>query len=330
MPHYPPFRFLLPACWILACPLSKGVETLPPGGSASYNTSNNISLSLASWSSGWGSGNPYTGWDYVGNINRGSGVYLGNGWVLTAQHVGFGNFNLGGFTYNYAGYNYSTFTTTVGTNSYYADLNLFRIETISTTGKALNMPALTLASSAPVFFGNTTRANQLSQSQAVMIGYGGPSGVGNKSWGIDHVTGINQAVSVLTYTSADFSTAYGAMTNSRNVSVTNSAQLVPGDSGGGDFMNVSGSWQLAGVNEAVDGNGNSYMVEVAYYDAQIQAVMAAVPESGSGVLVLGGLGGVIAAARLRNRRRQDKRRCGRTTISWPRCVRRLRSPSPGY
>ena len=82
-------------------------------------------------------------------------------------------------------------------------------------------------------------------------------------------------------------------------------------------MNVSGSWQLAGVNEAVDGNGNSYMVEVAYYEAQIQAVMSAVPESGSWVLVLGGLGGMVAATRLRNRRRKDKRRCSGATISWP-------------
>src|SRR5262249_11495973 len=44
-----------------------------------------------------------TGWDYVGTIVGGSGVFLGNYagsyWVLTAGHVGAGTFTLGGMTY---------------------------------------------------------------------------------------------------------------------------------------------------------------------------------------------------------------------------------------
>ncbi|MEY4489763.1 MAG: hypothetical protein RIQ79_2271 [Verrucomicrobiota bacterium] len=43
------------------------------------------------------------GWDYVGTVSFGSGVYLGNyggdNWVLTAWHVGEGSFTLGGTTY---------------------------------------------------------------------------------------------------------------------------------------------------------------------------------------------------------------------------------------
>lgn len=41
----------------------------------------------------------FFGWDYVGEVNGLSGTYLGNGWVLTANHVGTGNFTLGGVTY---------------------------------------------------------------------------------------------------------------------------------------------------------------------------------------------------------------------------------------
>jgi len=29
----------------------------------------------------------FEGWDYVGKINQLSGVYLGDGWVITANHV---------------------------------------------------------------------------------------------------------------------------------------------------------------------------------------------------------------------------------------------------
>lgn len=41
----------------------------------------------------------FFGWDYVGDVNNLTGTYLGNGWVLTANHVGAGNFTLGGVTY---------------------------------------------------------------------------------------------------------------------------------------------------------------------------------------------------------------------------------------
>jgi hypothetical protein len=41
----------------------------------------------------------FFGWDYVGEVNNLTGTYLGNGWVLTANHVGAGNFTLGGVTY---------------------------------------------------------------------------------------------------------------------------------------------------------------------------------------------------------------------------------------
>lgn len=40
------------------------------------------------------------GWNYLGYLNGASGIYLGSGWVLTAAHVGTGNFRLGGISYS--------------------------------------------------------------------------------------------------------------------------------------------------------------------------------------------------------------------------------------
>jgi len=73
-----------------------------PSGSTFYNTNDTISSSLSSWSSGWGAGNTHDGWDYVGQVggaSDASGVYLGNGWVITAGHVGALDFTLGTNTY---------------------------------------------------------------------------------------------------------------------------------------------------------------------------------------------------------------------------------------
>jgi hypothetical protein len=39
------------------------------------------------------------GWSYVGQLNGASCVYLGNGWVLTAGHVGEGTVSLNGTAY---------------------------------------------------------------------------------------------------------------------------------------------------------------------------------------------------------------------------------------
>src|SRR5271170_6434745 len=54
---------------------------------------------VPNWTIGW-PGTGVTGWNYVGSIGSASAVYLSNGWVITAAHVGAGNFVLGSTTYN--------------------------------------------------------------------------------------------------------------------------------------------------------------------------------------------------------------------------------------
>jgi hypothetical protein len=250
------------------------VQMAPSGVSPYYNSSNNISGTVATWTNAnsWGSGNTNTGWDYVGSMNGASGVYLGNGWVLTAGHVGAGDFTLSGNTYRYAGYSYTNFTMNYGGTNYSSDLNLFRITTNSTAGYSLNLPALTIAASSPVAFDANTRANQITQSQAVMIGFGG----GSKSWGVNNVTAIGLNVFANAFGSTGFATQYGSF-SSRFTTISNNAKLVTGDSGGGAFMFVSNQWVLSGINEANNSNGDSFMVQLSYYAAAISNAIAAAP-----------------------------------------------------
>ena len=159
------------------------VETIT-GENSSYNTNNNIAASVTNWSNGWGTGNTNTGWNYVGMVNAGSGVYLGNGWVLTCNHVNAGTFTLNGNTYDYAGSQHNTLTNSSGQ---IADLNLFSIDTTSTTGTNLTLPPLTLMSVAPTLGNNI-----------VMIGYGYTNGLGPESWGTNPVSITNNSTAYST------------------------------------------------------------------------------------------------------------------------------------
>ena len=219
---------------------------------------------VTNWTSGWPTSGK-TGWDYVGQVNGSSAVYLGNGWVLTVRHVGSGAFTLNGTTYPLVSGSENYLTNTSGT----ADLTLFRVN----PSPALS--PLTISQSAPVpFF--TTPPGDLD----VMIGYGGGHG---ETWGSGTVTAANQLVQPdgLPYISIDFFVFYGSYTFGSS-SFNNTAILVANDSGGGNFIynTLTHSWELAGINEVV-GSGTvdsqnvtfSGMVQMSAYASQINALV---------------------------------------------------------
>ncbi len=262
---------------VLAIEVGSGYQTTAPTDS-----------DIANWDAGWGQSG-ITGWSYVGEINGGaSATYLGNGWVLTAGHAGSGNFNLDGNTYT----EIAGSAQNIGT----ADLSLFQIDTTSTSGTQLSLPALNLSTSDPTAF------NGAHGSQVVVIGYGGSSPDGSESWGVNTVTQTNQSVTLpgTSYVSNDFLTVLGTTTIG-NHSVTNNAQLVAGDSGGGDFIrnSATGLWELVGINEAVgtDSQGQqlSAFVQLDGYAPQIETAMSSptpVPLPASAWLMVCGAGGL--------------------------------------
>jgi hypothetical protein len=272
---FPKILFLGIMLLCLASTHLKAVETVT-GGNASYNTTDNIGSSLTSWNTGWGSGGD--GWNYVGQVSDASGVYLGNNWVLTAAHVNNpASFTLNGNVYAATGVSYTDFTNSL-TGLANADLHLFQISNTSVTGTNIGLSNLTLSSSVPSY-------NQT----VVMIGYGGANGQGSESWGINTVQLNTQyPISVNGYESIDFTT----LNSGRNY-----ASVVNGDSGGGDFIKIGSTWQLAGITEAIISytqtnplTGTNYtgsaFVQLDEYSGQISSIVNAVPEPSSVALVV--------------------------------------------
>jgi hypothetical protein len=243
------------------------------GGGNSFNTTPPTASDIPNWTTGWGSSS-VTGWDYVGTVNGASGVYLGNGWVITAGHVGGGTFSVGGNSYSMV----SGSSQSISSGSNEADITLFQIT------ESPDLPSLKIATIAPVPF-SKTRAG----SSVAMLGYGGGAG---ESWGLNTVTAINIPASVESFVTNDFETALGTTTLTNGSSVTNTAYLVGGDSGGGDFIfnSASQTWMLSGINEAVDDSNNSYMVQLNTYASQINAIIAVPEPDSAGFLGLGALG----------------------------------------
>jgi hypothetical protein len=129
-----------------------------------------------------------------------------------------------------------------------------------------------------------------------MLGYGG----GTYAWGLNNVTEIDQSVTPdgYTYVSNDFYTHRGTFTDGSNT-ITNNAQLIGGDSGGGDFIynTTTGLWELAGINEVTgtdssfDGQTNvplSGFIQLNTYAAEINGIVAT-PEPTTWALLSFGL-----------------------------------------
>ena len=281
-------RFLYALLPIFLClPASAwAVATITTTGTTYQTTEPTVT----NWTTGWETTTGETGvsgWDYVGQINGASAVYLGNGWVLTAAHVSPGV----GSTFTLSGVSYTV--SSVSSLGATTDLVLFQISTV------LSLPSLTLTGTTSLL---TAFAGKSSESEVVMIGYGG----GAESWGENIVTSLDVSVSLsgYPYTTTDFKTQLGT-SNANHASITNTAQVVNGDSGGADFYydSATGKWVLVGINEAAGtySNGSyaaSYMVDLSAYADEINATISAVPEPSTWAL-LGAGGAFLLWARIR-------------------------------
>lgn len=192
------------------------------------------------------------GFANVGQVNGSTGVYLSDGWVLTANHVGAGAFVSNGQSY---GYN--------GVDSYQingTDLRLFKLSTFPV------LPSLNLATSSPSV-----------GSVVVMIGAGRTAQDSLTNWYVDadtstwtwsedqfvgadyifsgFVTDSSKSVRWGTNTINGFTTLYNSPAFYTYFSNTNptsyEAQAVRHDSGGAIFTQNGTNWELAGTIVAV-------------------------------------------------------------------------------
>lgn len=264
------------------------------------------------------------GFDYVGKVNGSTGVYIGNGWVLTADHVGAGTFNLDGTNYSYSGTSHQ-----IGG----IDLCLFKLST-----NPLLAP-LTIATTSPIL-----------GADVVMIGAGrSPSSATPTTWHVDTdpVDPDPWVWSTSTFPDAD-TTIDGFITNSTktkrwgtnvvesvvtdlnylsygdmNAIVTDfdesggtafESQAVTNDSGSGLFVDNGSGWELAGTivtvglysgqpggnggaNNALFGN-STYAIDLSAYASEINSI---VPEPRTAALLLGFLCLAFTASARRRR-----------------------------
>ena len=202
--------------------------------------------------SGDGTGNTtapagFEGWNYVGRIGGLSGVYLGDGWVLTANHVGPGDFELGGSTYPWVPGTEHRLQNSDGT---LADLLMFSIfpypsglaplalrETPPNAGDFVVMIGFGRDRGDPANFD----PNDASFPPPPISGWSWESS-SSKRWGTNSVEGIPSSKilgTVAFYTSFDDGQLFPE------------AQNTNGDSGGGLFIVTGSGTELAGILYAV-------------------------------------------------------------------------------
>ena len=255
------------------------------------------------------------GWNNVGAIWIGGGVYLGYGWVLTANHIGSGaGITLGGVTYTMApGSGHQLTNAGASGKSTLTDLYMFQLK-----GALPNLPAIRIASIAPANGDTVT-----------MIGRGSLQEANRTFWNVNK-SSTRWVWTETTQAPADYSgfetIGGGTMRWGTNVIDYNDwfldgydffglgttfdggvsgseAQVVVGDSGGAVFVKQAGEWSLAGIiisqgdfpqqpgrsYTAVYGGG-SYFADLSYYRPQIMALAVPEPAAMTQLLAAGGIG----------------------------------------
>ena len=189
--------------------------------------------------------NPFPFWANVGQIGRSTGVYLGNGHVLTAAHVGAGAFRLSdGSLYPVAP---GTDRTLQNRDGSAADFCLFRVQ-FHPADSIAKLPQVPLATIAPQV-----------GAHVLLLGAGAGGSTakakGAFPWSDDHHMrwGINQIEEIYNapMPTHDF-LSFGYATKFERGGIE--CQAAPGDSGGACFRyNAQAKrWELAGIIVAVD------------------------------------------------------------------------------
>ena len=245
-----------------------------------------------------------------------SGVYLGDGWILTAFHnvtnqtidgFAFGTITLGGLAYS-ADPATATRLVGPGPSNPLADLAMFRLTAIPGS-----VPSVNLAGT-PTLFGTDVRMAGNGQDRdltekSLGSGLTGYDLVFTRTlrWGTNSVSNLNPVTG-----SSPFGSATGFLTTFNDIN--GDAHATGGDSGGGVFRKTGSNWELAGImigntapasgqpaNTVAYGNG-TFAADVSLYRSQIVSTMQNVPEPGSATLLLAGAG-IFASRRRRSAER---------------------------
>lgn len=239
------------------------------------------------------------GWNHVGQVNGASGTYLGNGWVITADHVGPGDFTLDGVTYPFLPGSEQSFDN--GGGSSVPDLLMFQI------GPYPALPPLALRQTPPVlneFILMVGAGSDRGAATTFVPGGGQPldgwfwAGTKTKRWGSNEIDSFPPGLVLGTVSMATiFDDDEGPF----------ESQGSDGDSGGAVFKIIGGE-ELVGIMYAIGPvpgqpldatlyTNATFSARIDFYYDQIQDVLA-LPEP-SGALPVGAALVVVLARRRR-------------------------------
>jgi hypothetical protein len=208
---------------------------------------------------------------YVAKIGGTSGVYLGQGWVITAGHVGAGELALEGAAYPPVP---GSWTPLRGDGPTPADVGLFRVD------PAPKLPPLEIAGRGPGL-GEALLLVGCGLGRGERFEWDGRVGfrwdpVSVRRWGRNRVAATGLEVPGSGLSTHAFATLF-------STGEPQEAQAAVGDSGGGAFVLRRGSWKLAGIlfsvaghpgqpaQTAIDGNA-THLADLSRYREQIEAV----------------------------------------------------------
>ena len=186
---------------------------------------------------------PDPGWANIGRRNGYGAIYLGNGWVITALHVGAGDVVLGGVTHH--ALPESAIRLGTGDGPPTADLVVFRIE------PRPDLPELPIRPTRPEV-----------GDRALLVGPGCPRGErtswnGLNGWTLAPMStlrwGTNRVALVGIEVRAGGSATPGFAVRFDAGETRFEAQAATGDSGGAVFIPREGRFELAGILIAVAG-----------------------------------------------------------------------------
>ncbi len=257
-----------------------------------------------------GDGSP---WGNVGTVNGSTGEYLGNGWVLTAFHVGAGSitFDIGTFAAD------GQSVRLKNADNSNADLLLFHLTLTP------SLPSLVLSSATPVagsavdmmgfgrIRGSSEKTYNWTDSFSVLhTGNGFDwSASGQKSFGTNTIAAggvvtVNDGFGINESFVTDFTQS------TPGPATAHEAQAALNDSGGAIFFKNGSTWELSGIMYAINdtissSNGQpdsiavydnvTYSADIASYRSQINV---AIPEPSEwALLAVGAL--TLGASRLR-------------------------------
>lgn len=237
-------------------------------------------------------------WGNVGYINGASGVYLQNGWVITAKHV-VGNSS--SVSINFNGISFSSIgaiTTLTNPDNSASDVVLFNIGTTPAAASNLGVTSttpstgdlLTLIGYGRHRSGSLTTINY---TGGTANGYNWDSVTGTKAWGYNLRVDAADTMVQVPGNNAFKAFYTGFVANGSS----NYSQATLGDSGGGVFVKNGSTWFLAGTMNAIgtyngqtantSANGDvTYIADMAAYSTQINSIIATVPEPSTVALFL--------------------------------------------